>query len=624
MKRILYTIAIMAAAIVLCSCESDTSFYEKGDGCVSFNIGINDATRVSGYEGYPFSVCKILIKDTDNGATVRKYTNIGDLPSELWLVEGDYKVEAYLGEKAAQSWNTKYYYGEAPFTIMKGQTAESVNVMCGIYNTLIEVVYAPDIEEHFEEGYRTKVMIGDGISAKEDAKDGDGVLVYTESREGYFNFPDGENKFSFCFKGNLKSGGDIHKEDVITLAANEIHGYRHKITFSYSVEDPDEGYIKIKITSTPLVDEDISVGINPDAVIPEGAKEVSALELGKGVWNGEIKLTAYSQEDPSLVKIQYRTETLTRAENWLELPTTPDGDNYYSATIIPTPNTRYHYRLAVNGELVGEEYTFDTPAAPQIPNSNFETWSTNSKGVILPYVEGGEQWWDTGNHGSIAAKVNITNNVSDAHGGQYSAYLKSQKAAIAGIGKLAAGNIFIGQYIGTYSLSNGCIAFGKKFPYTYKPKKLIFYYKAYAGTINEKGSGSPVGTGVPDVNEVYICLTKMEGPHLVKTASADRETFLTIDDIETIDYCSDANITTSSKNDKNGDNAGHVIAWGVWRNSEKVDTWTKGEIELHYNEQYADEMPNYLMLTASASKYGDYFTGSTDSYMYIDDVEFVY
>ena len=610
----------MAAAVVLCSCESDTSFYEKGDGCVSFNIGINDATRVSGYEGYPYSVCKILIKDTkNNDATVRKYTNIGDLPSELWLVEGDYKVEAYLGEKVAQSWGTKYYYGEAPFKITKGQTAESVNVVCGIYNTLIEVVYAPDIEEHFEAGYRTNVMIGDGISEKENAKDGDGVLVYTESREGYFNFPDGEDTFSFCFKGNLKSGGDIHKEDVITLDAGEIHGYRHKITFKYSVEDPDEGYIKIKITSTPLVDEDISVGIDPDAVPAEGIKEVSALELGKGIWNGEIKLTAYSQEDPSLVKIQYRTETLTRVENWLELPTTPDGDNYYSATIIPTPNTRYHYRLAVNGEQVGEEYTLDAPAAPQIPNGGFEEWHTSGK-IINPYASGGEQWWDSGN--TAAANYigsNTTNDSSAPHSGTYSAKLASKNAVI----KLAAGNIFIGKFAGITTKLEGVVAFGKPFPFKFRPKALRFYYKSQNGAINRtlnSVTDAPNVSKDKDPNELYVMLCQMGGPHIVNTDASQRVTLIN-PAAKTISYCTATSFDKNSSNDKSD---GKVIAYGVWNNTETTKEWTVYELTLNYNDDYEGEVPNYLMLTASASKYGDYYMGCDSNELELDDVEFVY
>ena len=47
------------------------------------------------------------------------------------------------------------------------------------------------------------------------------------------------------------------------------------------------------------------------------------------------------------------------------------------------------------------------------------------------------------------------------------------------------------------------------------------------------------------------------------------------------------------------------------------------ELPIEYKEG-ATTKPTLLVLTFSCSGYGDYFTGSTDSYMYIDDVEFVY
>ncbi|WP_427926906.1 PCMD domain-containing protein [Alistipes indistinctus] len=45
---------------------------------------------------------------------------------------------------------------------------------------------------------------------------------------------------------------------------------------------------------------------------------------------------------------------------------------------------------------------------------------------------------------------------------------------------------------------------------------------------------------------------------------------------------------------------------------------------MHYRDKYASEKPNVLILTASASYRGDYFEGSTDSNLYLDDIEFIY
>lgn len=53
-------------------------------------------------------------------------------------------------------------------------------------------------------------------------------------------------------------------------------------------------------------------------------------------------------------------------------------------------------------------------------------------------------------------------------------------------------------------------------------------------------------------------------------------------------------------------------------------SWTQVDIPIHYRDKYASEKPNVLILTASASYRGDYFEGSTDSNLYLDDIEFIY
>lgn len=60
--------------------------------------------------------------------------------------------------------------------------------------------------------------------------------------------------------------------------------------------------------------------------------------------------------------------------------------------------------------------------------------------------------------------------------------------------------------------------------------------------------------------------------------------------------------------------------------SECVNTngqWKKFTIPLEYKTiEKPDDM--YIIIVASSSKYGDYFTGSTGSIMYLDDLELVY
>ena len=50
--------------------------------------------------------------------------------------------------------------------------------------------------------------------------------------------------------------------------------------------------------------------------------------------------------------------------------------------------------------------------------------------------------------------------------------------------------------------------------------------------------------------------------------------------------------------------------------------WTKLEIPLVYVDE--NTRPNAVVISCAASGYGDYFAGSTNSEMYVDDFEFVY
>ena len=70
----------------------------------------------------------------------------------------------------------------------------------------------------------------------------------------------------------------------------------------------------------------------------------------------------------------------------------------------------------------------------------------------------------------------------------------------------------------------------------------------------------------------------------------------------------------------------NIIAYGELPLKECVSTngtWKEFTIDLEYKTL---EKPNdmYLIVVASASKYGDYFTGGDGSILYVDDFELIY
>ncbi len=337
-------------------------------------------------------------------------------------------------------------------------------------------------------------------------------------------------------------------------------------------------------------------------------------------WNDRGELKAYVF-DPSAadVKIRYRA---AGAAEWREAAAASTAQSgVYAASVSVSPNTSYECQLcfgqtAVNG---ASEQRIDV-AEPQIPGAGFEDWFTYKDKVLVPAPSEASWWWDSGNHGSSTLGVNVTQSVADPRPGSTgtkAACLQSQFVGLISVGKFAAGNIFFGKYGGTNG-TNGVIGFGNPFSFTYRPRQLTFWYKGTVGTIDRiDGDNAPVSKGDTDVAQIYICLCKMGGPHVIDTR--DQTTFFDPSS-KTVSYCTGA-LDKSSKNDATD---GKIIAWAEWTNTKTVGEWTQYTLDLKYNDEYEGEVPDYLMLTASASKYGDYFAGSTGSVMYLDDFELVY
>ena len=88
------------------------------------------------------------------------------------------------------------------------------------------------------------------------------------------------------------------------------------------------------------------------------------------------------------------------------------------------------------------------------------------------------------------------------------------------------------------------------------------------------------------------------------------------------DWTSQFQINTSSKDFVDLDNDQGIIALGQ-HNSSNTDTeYVKFTLPLVYRD--ATRIPNFLVIAAASSRYGDYFTGGVGSVLYIDEFELIY
>lgn len=324
----------------------------------------------------------------------------------------------------------------------------------------------------------------------------------------------------------------------------------------------------------------------------------------------------------------FRFRKQTGANQWTEWTEAKDVTTVnirggsFDACIPADPSSTYQVLAYCGDDTMQGSENLLTQGEPQLENSGFEQWCT-IKDIVYPFSDDQHKYWGTGNKGAAIASETLTDKDAPRPGstGQYSAALRSKFANIAGIGKFAAGNLFLGEYLRTEG-TNGVITFGRSF--TLRPRFLRIWYKYNQGII-DKVKGKPVGTeiqiGDPDNGHIYIALGTWTpdkygwdaGP---KGDLKDRQLVGTADSPICIDT---RNVATFF--DPNGPD---VVAFGQEIITRTVGEWTEKTIEIVYKNNDTHTVPTNVMIVCSASRYGDYFTGSTKSELWVDDFELIY
>ena len=317
------------------------------------------------------------------------------------------------------------------------------------------------------------------------------------------------------------------------------------------------------------------------------------------LWVGTGSLTATVYGTPSKVEIAMREGN----GEWKNYTASASGSSTYVAMVDGLlPNHTYEYTLLIDGKTIGTSRNFTTDQGAQIPNAGLEDWTT-SGAVVIPYYTLVNPFWCTGNWGTAMLSKNITQSSDDVRPGTTgtkSAYMDSEYIVM----KFAAGNLYVGSWGGMQG-TNATVYFGQPFTFNAKPKAIRFWAKFNCGTIDYADGG--VGKkGDPDLCKIFCCMTT--DVHTVISADADGTTFSP----------SDANI-------KSGDKRYNIVLYSAYmETTQSQSEWKQFEIPFTFYGSNPDQVPSHLIMTFTCSGYGDFFDGSTDSWMYVDDIELVY
>ena len=428
----------------------------------------------------------------------------------------------------------------------------------------------------------------------------------------------------------------LHKDENKTPETEALHERFEEAGFEHVYVDPvgeesgedvllifkkrlldklSAGYYEFSVTATDI-DGKVGTG-SLKVMITDAVSQVVPLpENSPAVWATQVTLTGNILKDTETAGFKYRqkgTENWNYVEGKATSRAFTKGTKYSAVVTGLTPNTPYEYK-AVAGEFESAEINeFTTEDTPQLPNAGFEDWFIES-GSRKPYYiaksnDGSSLFWDSGNHGSATMNKNVTTpETGIKHSGEYSIKLESQFVGLGTIGAFAAGNVFVGSFLGTEKTTKGILGWGR--PWNSRPKVLKGYVKYTPQAVNYSDIDAKK-VGDMDEGIVYIALvddTKMSYTDADKHVHSGWPQIVATNNINQYGFK-----PTDAK----------VIGYGekVWTSATPEEGLMEFEITLEYYR--TDVKPSNIIIVASASRYGDYYTGGP-SVMYLDDLELVY
>ena len=292
-------------------------------------------------------------------------------------------------------------------------------------------------------------------------------------------------------------------------------------------------------------------------------------------------------------------------EEWLAVNDIEVNGGSFSACIVDLDTETEYEVIAYSNDSYTDVVKVTTCNTFELPNAGFEEWSTINN-VVCPYIN--TPFWGSGNDGAAMASTTLTEPTEDVRPGstgKYAASLQSKKAALMGIGKFAAGNIFLGEFGGLVGL-DGLVNFGR--PTTARPVALHGWVKYNCCVIDELGR-------VPSAR-----------PNLKKGDMDEGQIMIAVGNWTAEEYggSADCPVVVNTKDestyfDKEGKN---VIGVGEMILTESTDGWIEFTLPLDYRT--TSEIPTHMIIVCTGSRFGDYFTGSTQSLMLVDDLELIY
>lgn len=590
MKKIYLSLIALLTVIGITSCQQDD--LDSNTGYLRIDVETNTYVNTKIAEDYNPKQIALQIVNS-KGEVVESTDDWETLEGKQFrLPAGIYTVKASSNgfDGSESGFEIPYYAGSEQVTVETGKEV-TANITCTLANVKVTVNYDQSFIDAFQSATATVTSALEGVNPLS-------FNMGDDLKPAYFPVADLTATISV-----VNHAGQPFSQDT---PIKGVKARKHYILNFKVAETGNIGGVNVSVDGTETIYTftfDVSTEVSTKLGV-EGANAWSRVAYLEG-----SILSSKEELDPSSMYFEYKEAS---SEKWQTATTTFENEKFTTKITNLTPSTEYNYRLAYSKE--GKEYasdiaTFTTETEIALPNGDMDDWYQNGK-TWYPVSENdyniSGSFWDSSNPGTTTGAGALVNknptqgnsDIVHTPGGK-SAELKSQYASAFGIGKFAAASLYTGKFNSLVGTNGAKIDFGQEF--ASRPTALHGWFRYTNGKIDYRGGNTPEGVaeiGTDDLCSIYMALAK--APHQLDNTKTS--TFF--------DFENDPNI----------------IAYGQLPDAEAVSTnneWKEFTVTMTYKD-LTPQAQYYLIIVCSSSKYGDYFTGSTGSTMYIDDLELIY
>ncbi len=317
MKNLYYFLMLI---FVISACVQDED-QPDGFGSLSINIGIDIKSNPIGgktTEIVPIEDFVVIILNED-GSTFMQYDRASDVPSEIELPTGSYKVISHSNNDRPAEFENPYYYGESETFSIDKEEFKVVDVTCEIANMMVTVTYSDNVVSTFD-SYNTSVI----NSTTTD------VLVFneTETRSGYFSVDPLLISAELTYE---KADGSFLTKEFTGSVSNPQPKTHYEIRIDASVQDGqiainltlDETLNKVTIELTEAIPDPILLG-NGDLIITEVMNDPFTLTDSQGEYfelfnttPNDLNLKGIVIQDNGVDQIEIQSDVVISSNDYL-------------------------------------------------------------------------------------------------------------------------------------------------------------------------------------------------------------------------------------------------------------------------------------------------------------------